>query len=194
MNWDVMSPARATEIAAWLWNVLLIVWLVLWFGRKPSKRLETPWERLQHVVPVLAAFLLLFEGNWRILSARVLPDAQWVLLVGVLLTFVGVGISIWARLSLGSNWSGMVTLKLDHELVQKGLYRWIRHPIYTGILTGFIGTAMIQGHLRGWLGFAILLFSFYFKARREERFLREEFGPGFEEHVRRTGMFLPRMI
>ena len=55
-----------------------------------------------------------------------------------------------------------------------------------------IGTAMIRGHLRGWLGFAVVWATFYFKARREERFLREEFGRGFEEHKRNTGMFLPK--
>jgi protein-S-isoprenylcysteine O-methyltransferase Ste14 len=51
---------------------------------------------------------------------------------------------------------------------------------------------MIKGHLRGWLGFLILLVMFYYKARREEMFLRQEFGPGFDEHARRTGMFLPK--
>ncbi len=180
-------------MAGWLWNTLFIVWLVLWFGKKRAKKLETPWERLQHVVPILVAFWLLFENHWSILSARVFPDAQWVLWTGLALTALGVGISVWARVSLGTNWSGMVTLKEGHELVRKGLYRWIRHPIYTGILTGFVGTAMIKGHARAWVGFAVLLLSFYFKARREEDFLRQEFGEGFEEHLRRTGMFLPRL-
>jgi len=70
--------------------------------------------------------------------------------------------------SLGTNWSGVVTLKNNHELIRKGLYRWIRHPIYTGILLAMIGTALIKGHLRGWLGFLVVWAAFYFKARREE--------------------------
>ena len=127
------------------------------------------------------------------LNLRPFPEIPAVLWIGVLLTALGVGISVWARLSLGANWSGMVTLKKGHELVRKGLYRWIRHPIYTGILLGFVGTALIKGHVRGWVGLAILWTSFYFKARREERFLRQEFGEGFEEHARQTGMFLPRL-
>lgn len=108
------------------------------------------------------------------------------------MTALGVGISIWARVTLGANWSGLVTLKKGHELIRKGLYRRVRHPIYTGILTSFLGTELIRGHLRGWLGFAIVLASFYFKALREERFLQQEFGAGFEEHARQTGMFLPK--
>jgi protein-S-isoprenylcysteine O-methyltransferase Ste14 len=74
------------------------------------------------------------------------------------------------------------------------LYRWIRHPIYTGILLAMFGTAMIRGQLVGELGMAMVLTAFYFKARREERFLRDEFGPAFDEHARRTGMFLPKLV
>ena len=113
-------------------------------------------------------------------------------LAGLALTAFGIALSIWARLTLGANWSGIVTLKKDHELIRAGLYRWIRHPIYTGILVAMIGTALIKGHLPGWLGFAVILVTFYFKARREERFLRQEFGLGFDEHMRNTGMFLPK--
>jgi protein-S-isoprenylcysteine O-methyltransferase Ste14 len=190
---ETISAERATQLAAWLWNALLIVWLVMWFSRKRTKKTETPWERIQHVIPVLVAFWLLFENRYPIWGARIFPDTPLVLWTGVFVTALGAGISIWARLSLGTNWSGMVTLKQGHELVRKGLYRWIRHPIYTGILVGFIGTAMIKGHPRAWVGFAVLLASFYFKARREEIFLRQEFGEGFEEHLRQTGMFLPKV-
>ena len=194
MNWANMNPDFAARIAMWLWDALLIVWLAMWFGMKRAKRSETARERLQHVIGVVLAFWLLFENYYAILSPEVIPRTSLVLWTGILLAAVGVGISIWARLSLGANWSGMVTLKQGHELVRKGLYRWIRHPIYTGILLGFIGTALIKGHARGWLGFLILILSFYFKARREENFLRQEFGEGFEEHLRQTGMFLPKLI
>jgi protein-S-isoprenylcysteine O-methyltransferase Ste14 len=122
------------------------------------------------------------------------PHVFEVWTMGLALTAVGVGISVWARLSLGSNWSGVVTLKKDHQLVRTGLYRWIRHPIYTGILLAMVGTAMIAANLRACLAVVLALVTLYFKARREERFLREEFGASFEEHSRRTGMFLPRLV
>jgi protein-S-isoprenylcysteine O-methyltransferase Ste14 len=192
MNWESISADRAAQIAGWLWNAMLIVWFVLWFGMKRAKKQETPFERLQHVIPVLLAFWLMFDNSLTFLNARIFPENPLVLWIGLLLTALGIGICIWARLSLGANWSGIVTLKQDHELVRKGLYRWIRHPIYTGILVGFIGTAMIKDHARAWVGFAVLLLSFYFKARREENFLRQEFGEGFDEHLKHTGMFLPK--
>jgi protein-S-isoprenylcysteine O-methyltransferase Ste14 len=193
MGWENIAAERAAQIAVWLWDVLLVVWLVMWFGKKSTKKSETPFERLQHIAPVLLAFWLLFGNDWTVLNARVLPGLPAVLWVGLFLTALGVGIGVWARLSLGGNWSGTVTLKQDHELVRKGLYRWIRHPIYSGILLAFIGTAVIKGQVRGWIGLAILWTAFYIKARREESFLRQEFGEGFEEHLRHTGMFLPKL-
>jgi protein-S-isoprenylcysteine O-methyltransferase Ste14 len=193
MSWGDLSADQALEMANLLWTLLMLVWLVLWFGMKRAKKQETRWERLQHVVPVLLAFWLLFGKQSKVLDTRLLPGTPVSLWVGVLVTALGVGISIWARVSLGANWSGTVTLKKDHELIRKGLYRWIRHPIYTGLLAGFVGTELIEGHAPGLLGFALLWLSFYIKARREENFLRQEFGEGFEEHARQTGMFLPRL-
>ena len=192
MHWESISVDQASRMASVLWEVLMVVWVVLWFGMKRAKKLETPWEMAQHALPVVLGFWLLFGNQWNVLDVKFPPHTPGVLWAGLGLTALGVGTSIWARLSLGANWSGVVTLKKEHELVRKGLYRWIRHPIYTGILIGFIGTAMIRGHMRGWLGFVIVWLTFYFKARREERFLRQEFGEGFEEHSRNTGMFLPK--
>jgi protein-S-isoprenylcysteine O-methyltransferase Ste14 len=192
MSWGNLSAEQALEMARLLWTLLMLVWLALWFGMKRAKKRETRWERLQHVVPVLLAFWLLFGNQSKVLDMRLFPETPVSLWVGVLVTALGVGISIWARVSLGANWSGTVTLKKDHELIRKGLYRWIRHPIYTGMLVGFAGTELIKGHASGVLGIALLWLSFYIKARREENFLRQEFGEGFEEHARQTGMFLPR--
>jgi len=193
MHWESINVDQASRMASALWEVLMVVWVVLWFGMKRAKKLETPWEMAQHALPVVLGFWLLFGSGWKALGMKFPPETPGVLWAGLTLTALGVGTSIWARLSLGANWSGVVTLKKGHELVRKGLYRWIRHPIYTGILIGVIGTAMVRGHMRGWLGFAIVWLSFYVKARREESFLRQEFGDGFEEHARQTGMFLPRL-
>jgi protein-S-isoprenylcysteine O-methyltransferase Ste14 len=193
MDWGDLNAEKASELAGWLWDALLVVWVVLWFGMKRAKKLESPWEMAQHAVPVTLGFWLLF-GNGKGLRARLLPEIPAVWFAGLLLTAAGIAISVWARVTLGANWSGVVTLKKGHELVRKGLYRWIRHPIYTGILVAMIGTAMIKGHFRGWIGFAIVWAAFYYKARREERLLHQEFGAGFEEHSRRTGMFLPKWI
>jgi protein-S-isoprenylcysteine O-methyltransferase Ste14 len=194
MTWNVLDAETAAIWAARLWMLLAIVWLVSRFGIKRAKQRERPGEFILHAIAVVIGFWLLFANhNWGWLNNRVLPTTGAFWMTGLALTALGISISIWARLTLGRNWSSAVTLKHNHELIRKGLYRWIRHPIYTGILLGMIGTAMIRGHLRGWIGMAIVAATFYFKARREERFLRQEFGAGFEEHARRTGMFLPKL-
>jgi protein-S-isoprenylcysteine O-methyltransferase Ste14 len=194
MDGGSFSVDTASKLASWLWSSLLVVWVALWFGMKRAKKLESPFEMTQHALPVTLGFWLLFESRWKGLNLRLLPEIPVVGTLGLLVTAVGVGISIWARLTLGTNWSGVVTLKEGHELIHKGLYRWIRHPIYTGILVAMIGTAMIKGHLRGWIGFLIVWAAFYFKARREEKILRQEFGASFEHHSRSTGMFFPKCM
>jgi isoprenylcysteine carboxyl methyltransferase (ICMT) family protein YpbQ len=195
MTWNTLTPDTAWIWASRMWLVLMAVWVVMWLGMKKAKKREAWNQRMEHGVLVIVGFYLLcrYQTDWGWLSERVLPDVPVVLLAGLALTALGMAIAIWARLSLGSNWSGMVTLKADHELVRTGLYRWIRHPIYTGILVGMIGSAMIRGYLRGWIGVGLVLLAFYLKARREESFLREEFGAGFDEHSKQTGMFFPKL-
>jgi protein-S-isoprenylcysteine O-methyltransferase Ste14 len=190
-----MSPDLAMHLVRGLWWLLALVWIAMAFAIKKVKRTETSLERVLHLAPLFFAFWLLFGRvqlfPWFFLP--LLPNRPLFWWLGVVITALGMAISIWARLSLGTNWSGTVTLKDDHELIRKGLYRRIRHPIYTGILVGVIGTGMIHGQLRDLLCFAILYVTFYFKAKREESFLYQEFGPGFTEHQSHTGMFWPKL-
>jgi protein-S-isoprenylcysteine O-methyltransferase Ste14 len=177
-----------------LWMVFGLYWVVSAFKLKKTKRRESWTQRLGYMLPLLAAFYFLSRPEVRFgwLGARFVPNSPVVEWLGVLLTAGGVGVAIWARWHLGTNWSGVVTLKEGHELIRSGPYRSIRHPIYTGILLALLGTAVALGEVRGLLAVAIVWISFYTKARREESFLAQEFGPGFAEHQRETGMFLPR--
>jgi protein-S-isoprenylcysteine O-methyltransferase Ste14 len=177
-----------------LWILFGLYWLVSALKRKKTKKRESWLQRLLYVAPLVAAFYLLsrYEADYGWLGARFVPDTASMQWVAVLLTAAGVGIAIWARWHLGANWSGIVTLKEGHELIRTGPYRTIRHPIYTGILLAILGTAVAVGEFRGLLALGITWFSFYIKARREESFLTQEFGPRFTEHQQHTGMFLPR--
>lgn len=189
-----MNSEYALILAKWCWFLWAAIWMVLIFWHKSVKKRESAEERIRHIAPMLIGFWLLFGrvGTVSWLEQIVISRTPGVLWSGVALTALGVVVSVWARLALGSNWSGVVTLKENHELIRKGPYRWIRHPIYTGMLMSFAGTALVDGRLRGWLGLVVVWITFYFKARREERFLRQEFGAGFDEHTRKTGMFLPK--
>jgi len=175
------------------WALFGLYWLVSAFKLKKTKRRESWSQRFVYVLPLAVAFYLLQRGaHYGWLGTRFVRASDAAGWIGVALTAAGVAIAIWARWHLGTNWSGVVTLKEGHELIRSGPYRNIRHPIYTGILLALLGTAVAVGEVRGLLGVAIAWLSFYTKARREESFLTQEFGDRFAEHRRHTGMFLPR--
>jgi protein-S-isoprenylcysteine O-methyltransferase Ste14 len=177
-----------------LWILFALFWLVSALKRKKTKQRESPVQRLAYIAPLLIALLLLYNGRadfgW--LGTYFVPHTPEVRWAGVAIMAVGMAIAFWARVHLGSNWSGVVTLKEGHELIRTGPYRNIRHPIYTGILIAFLGTALVNGQVRGLIALGIIWASFLIKARREEIFLAQEFGLKFEEHTRHTGMFLPK--
>jgi protein-S-isoprenylcysteine O-methyltransferase Ste14 len=182
------------EAARYLWWLFALYWLVSALKRKKTKQRESIAHRLAYILPLIGAFWVLYNPRFHLEGLATYfvphtPEVQW---AGVAVMAVGLGFACWARVHLGTNWSGTVTLKEGHELIRTGPYRNIRHPIYTGILIGFFGWAIVGGQVRGLIGMAVVWLSFFIKARREEKFLAQEFGPKFEEHTQHTGMFLPK--
>jgi protein-S-isoprenylcysteine O-methyltransferase Ste14 len=176
-----------------LWLLFAVYWLASSFKRKKTKQRESWSQRFRYMLPLVIGFYLFQpRAHYGWLGARFVPESDAAGWIGVALTAAGVAVAIWARWHLGTNWSGVVTLKEGHELIRSGPYRNIRHPIYTGILLALLGTACALGEARGLLAVAIVWLSFYTKARREESFLTQEFGHRFAEHRSHTGMFLPR--
>jgi protein-S-isoprenylcysteine O-methyltransferase Ste14 len=182
------------RICGGCWIVFLLYWFVSALKRKEAKRKESWQSRMGQIIPMAAAWILLFRdyAHYGELRTRFVPAREIFGIVGAIVTAAGVGLAIWARWHLGTNWSAAVSIRADHELIHTGPYRRIRHPIYTGMLLGFAGTAVALGEVRGIIAFGIVLTAFYFKARKEESFLTQEFGERFAEHARHTGMFLPR--
>src|SRR5262249_44372574 len=139
-----------------LWGVFALYWLVSALKRKRTKERESVVHRLLYVIPLVLAVFYLFQGNPRLehtwMATRFVPDAAATQIAGIFLTGAGVLVAIWARYHLGTNWSATVTLKEGHELIRTGPYRAMRHPIYTGILLGLLGTAVAIGEFRALLG------------------------------------------
>jgi protein-S-isoprenylcysteine O-methyltransferase Ste14 len=190
-----VNPYFWFEFCAYCWLAFVVYWLVSALKRKEAKRKESRQERLRHSLPMLAAYILTFVpvSHYGALGSRVVPASAALGITGAVITVAGVGLAIWARWHLGTNWSATVSIRADHELIHTGPYRTIRHPIYTGMLLAFAGTALALGEVRGVIAFVIVLIAFYFKARKEESFLTQEFGERFAERARHTGMFLPRL-
>ena len=96
--------------------------------------------------------------------------------LGAAVTIAGLLFAVWAREHLGRNWSRSVTIKQGHELITTGPYAVVRHPIYTGILTGFLGTAIALSQVRGFIGFVLIFLVLWLKLRTEEEWMRSQFG------------------
>ena len=146
---------------------------------------------------VTTAFCLLFARDlwphW--LRQRVSPRSDIALLwTGLILTAAGVGFAILARFWIGRNWSGTVTIKEQHELIQSGPYRIVRHPIYTGLLLAYLSTAIVHGELRGFVGFCLLLLGFGLKLRMEETFMIQQFGNAYLDYKRRVKALVPFVV
>ena len=88
-------------------------------------------------------------------------------------------------------WSGQVTKKADHRVVDTGPYAIVRHPIYTGILLAVYATAALKGTVLGLAGAAVITIGLWMKARLEEYFLREELGTNYDAYRKRVPMLLP---
>ena len=125
------------------------------------------------------------------LGKRFMTEAAWQFWVGAAITAAGLSFAIWARRHIGRNWSATVTLKQDHELVTSGPYAFVRHPIYTGLLFGFIGSAIALGQWRGIVAVAIAYLSLLRKYLLEERWMRERFGTAYADYSRRVKALVP---
>ena len=182
---------------AYLWAVLWIVWLVSALMSKRSVQTQSGSSRLVQGILVITAFYLLFARktgpHW--LHQRIFPETDAALLwVGLVLTAAGLGFAILARLWIGRNWSGTITIKEQHELIQGGHYRIVRHPIYTGLSLAYLGTAIVYGELRGLAGFALLLVGFGLKLRIEESFMLQQFGNAYLDYKRRVKALVPFVV
>jgi protein-S-isoprenylcysteine O-methyltransferase Ste14 len=178
-------------------TALWVLWLAYWFvaGRnvKPTQRHESPASRARHIVPLIIGALLLWRPTLPggFLCGKILPPSTTLYLVGVGVFAAGLAFTVWARVHLGRNWSGTVTIKQDHELVRDGPYRYVRHPIYTGLLVAFVGNAISRNEWRGILAIAIIYAGFWFKLKLEERWMIEQFGDAYRRYAAEVPALIP---
>lgn len=106
----------------------------------------------------------------------------------------GLVVMLWARVTLGRNWSGGVVLKEDHELVTSGPYQFVRHPIYSGLLLLTLGWAVWRGRNAGFWGLAVLLLLLWMKSRAEEQLMIQHFGDKYRSYRARVKALVPYIV
>lgn len=197
-----MGPQTAIYLPWWIWAVTWILASV--WANRTVKRPPIGREVLYRILST-AGFVLLLLFAYKVHNGRytllpfpgVLGTRYWVAPLAVQWAMVGVAtlgflFAWWARIHLGRLWSGRITRKEGHRIIDTGPYALVRHPIYTGILTAAIATAVALGSLHAILGAALLILAYWIKARQEERFLREELGPqDYDAYRKRVPMLVP---
>ena len=188
----IFRPNETFEV---IWIGWLTSWVAasFWSGRT-AKRAIT-WETWAYRVAIFAGALLI--APW---TAPALGEKQiWevgstgafalvgIMLAGLLLTWL-------ARIHLGRLWSSAITRKEKHRVIDTGPYAFVRHPIYAGIITALIATAVIEATLVALVGATLIALGLWLKARAEERFLMGELGPdAYGSYCRRVPMLIPFM-
>lgn len=188
----------ALDTTPWIeaaWAVFLVYWGASARWVKRPARSEPLGPRLfKYWLPLAVAALLIRPVRSypsSLLHWRFMPDAMWAAMLGLVMTWAGVLFACHARGVLGANWSAQVQIKQGHQLVVRGPYRLVRHPIYTGLLLALLGSACALGELRGLLAFAIVAMSFVVKLRLEERWMREQFGSAYDDYAQRVKALVP---
>ena len=184
--------AGPDEACTLMWDAWAASWIAAMVWSRRAAARPAALDELIHWTPTVIGFCLLAFGSiashftplWRLPSA-----AAWAVAgacaAGLLFTW-------WARISLGSLWSGSVTRKDDHTVIQSGPYRVVRHPIYTGLIVAAFAHAVVIGQVANLAGALLMTFGFWLKARLEERFLSQELGAeAYAEYRRSTPMLVP---
>jgi protein-S-isoprenylcysteine O-methyltransferase Ste14 len=179
-----------------VWIIFMVYWRIKSIGTKSTQRIEPVASRvLREIALAIVIILVLFNRiplPW--LYRYLWPSGLWSFWVGAAVTVAGLLFAVWARLHLATNWSSSVTIKQGHELITSGPYRLVRHPIYTGILTGFLGTAIALSQVRGFIALAIMFAAFWAKFRTEEQFMRTQFGETYATYSRKTAALVPYLF
>ena len=112
-------------------------------------------------------------------------------IIGAVISALGVAFAIWARKTLGDNWSANVTLKKEHELIQSGPYKIVRHPIYTGFELCFLGAAITIGQAKGFVALLIIFIAHNLKIAMEEKLMHQQFGERYVLYSKRVKKLVP---
>ena len=180
------------------WGIFVVVWLIAaFFTKRTVERSASVW-RLLWIAAVVALVAGVGRGGGDVIWQRLPKDWDFVWaytptigLAADAITALGLFITLWARATLGANWSGTVTFKENHELITRGPYAFARHPIYTGLLLMLLGTAIIGGHAFGFAVLALGTFMLWLKSLDEERMMIKHFPDAYPPYKARVRALVP---
>ena len=186
-----MERVYASIIGA-LWLVLIIYWIISAFKSKKNVsryNYRFWWFRLG-LIAVLLIVNKLLNGNNTNFDFNIAIHNPVVKTIGLVIFLAGFGLAIWARRYIGRNWGMPMSVKAEPELVTTGPYRYVRHPIYSGLMLAIAGTALAIS-----LYWVIILIAasiyFSYSAKKEEAYLTKEFPKNYPSYKKSTKMLIP---
>jgi protein-S-isoprenylcysteine O-methyltransferase Ste14 len=192
----MQSPSLPAEIIPACWILFCLIWLLAAASTKRSIYRESGAQRLRYWILLVLAYLLLTRRH-RLpypLDVRIISATETVQWTAGILCIAGLAFCVWARVTLGRNWSGTITLKEGHELIERGPYRLVRHPIYTGMLTMLLATAIRFGHLGGIAAVILAFASFWMKLSEEEKLMLQQFPDQYRSYQQRVKRIIPFVL
>jgi protein-S-isoprenylcysteine O-methyltransferase Ste14 len=186
MLWSVRHAVG--NLVSGLWIATAIVWVALAFGNKRT----VARRGLTGLIPVAAVAVIVLRRGGLLHQLWASSAILWV--IALLLVASGSAFAIWARLTIGRNWSSTVTLKQDHELIRRGPYSIVRHPIYTGLLSMSVGTMVLTGLVESVGVVAVGIVYVVIKVRDEERLMSETFPAQYPEYRRTVKSIIPFIL
>jgi protein-S-isoprenylcysteine O-methyltransferase Ste14 len=177
------------------WIFFLVYWYISALRTKRVAEQQSFASAQAHRLPVTAGLLIMIIRHLpRPMDMVVIPNTDWSLAAGDIICILGLFVTIWARVTLAGNWSSDVTFKEGHELIRKGPYQFVRHPIYTGLLIMCIGTAIAAGRLHHWLGIPLIAVGFWIKLKQEEGLMMQHFPDQYPAYRKEVKALVPFII
>jgi protein-S-isoprenylcysteine O-methyltransferase Ste14 len=191
-HWFAINTLKSRLFPA----VILFIFFTIYWGASarnsaPAKSSESKRSTIFHQVVMNSAYVILF---WPIPGLRgwfLSAHSPYLMPVGVAIEAAGIALAIWARRHLGRNWSAAVRIGEGHELVRSGPYRWLRHPIYTGVLFMVLGIAIVSAQYHALLALAILFVAYIRKTGLEEDILEKQFGAAYDDYRKHSWRLIP---
>ncbi len=178
-------------LSRWLTMATWLVWFVVYWGAGTRSyfsnvRHSSPLDRISMLMMAVGALGLFASMVLVLLGIVTLPQNVLVVLIGALLACVGVGVSFYCRHVLGRFWTAPTALQENHEVIDKGPYGIVRHPIYMSSLGFYLGTTLAFSAWWTWALLTLLVLGYVLKALDEERFLGANLAAAYEDYRRRV--------
>jgi isoprenylcysteine carboxyl methyltransferase (ICMT) family protein YpbQ len=189
-GWTTTWP---TELLALIWLAWLASWVIASFWSGQTKKHVMTLESGRYRIPILVGAILFAPVTGRLLGEQPLWQfGNLGVYIVAAITLAGISFTWWARIHLGRFWSNAITHKEGHRVIDTGPYGMVRHPIYTGLITGMLATGIAVGTVTAMLGAVLISFGMWQKARMEEGFLTTELGAdAYGSYCRRVPMLFP---